>query len=93
MEILSDIFGEFIDGEKYSLLKERLLDCVTTDEAVRLIEEAGIADKVFKEMATRIKLNMEEFGENRIQVETIVFNGEYSELISSENAAYFIANI
>jgi hypothetical protein len=36
---------------------------------------------------------MEEFGENRIQVETIVFNGEYSELISSENAAYFIANI
>ncbi len=93
MEILSDICGGVIDGEKYSLLKERLLDCVTTDEAVRLIEEAGIADKVFPEMVMRIKHHMEEFGENRIQVETIVFNGEYSELISSENAAYFIANI
>ncbi|WP_242879203.1 cobalt-precorrin-5B (C(1))-methyltransferase CbiD [Butyrivibrio sp. INlla16] len=79
MEILADI------SRKYMNLDKELSECVMTDEAVRIITQAGIADKVFPEMAGRIKENMEAWADNRIQVEVIVFSNKNTELVQTDN--------
>ncbi len=67
-------------------LRGKILDCVMTDEAVRIIKEAGLGDQVFTEMAKRIKNNMESWTDGRLQVEIIVFANENTELVATGNA-------
>jgi cobalt-precorrin-5B (C1)-methyltransferase len=89
MEILSDIV---IDVAGYGLEK-RILSCVMTDEAVRIINEEGIGDLVFEEMVSRIKKNMEEWTDGRVQVEVIVFSNENTELVATKNAHEWLSKI
>ncbi len=93
MEILSDICRQFALANDFDSLNSALMECVMTDEAVRIINEAGLGDKVFPEMAKRIKEHMENFGENKLQVEVIVFSNEYTELVKTDNALDYIQNI
>lgn len=89
MEILSDIV---IDVAGYGLEK-KILSCVMTDEAVRIINEEGIGDLVFEEMVSRIKKNMEEWTDGRVQVEVIVFSNENTELVATKNAHEWLSKI
>jgi cobalt-precorrin-5B (C1)-methyltransferase len=93
MEILSDICRQFAAENEVEGLIEALGECVMTDEAVIIITEAGLKDKVFPEMANRIKEHMENFGENKLQVEVIVFSNEYTELVKTDNAPDYIQDI
>ena len=61
-----------------------------TDEAVRIITEAGLADKVFPKMASLIKENMEKWAKGMLKVEVIVFSNEYTELVSTVNAHEYL---
>ena len=90
MEILTDITGMFSCGKEFDELKEKLSECVMTDEAVRIITEAGLADKVFPKMAELIKENMEKWAEGMLKVEVIVFSNEYTELVSTESAHKYL---
>ena len=89
MEILSDIV---IDVAGYGI-ENRILSCVMTDEAVRIITEEGIAREVFEEMADRIRQNMEDWAEGRMQVEVIVFSNENTELVATKNAHEWLSKI
>ncbi len=86
MEILSDIAND--DG-----IRSELSECVMTDEAVRIITEKGLADKVFPKMAELIKKHMEEWAEGKIQIEIIVFSNEYTELVSTAGAHGFMEGV
>lgn len=90
MEILTDITGMFSCGKEFDELKEKVAECVMTDEAVRIITEAGLADKVFPKMASLIKENMEKWAEGMLKVEVIVFSNEYTELVSTVNAHEYL---
>ncbi len=90
MEILTALCGKFSAGSEFDLIKERLSECVMTDEAVRIIEEAGLSDKVFPEMAANIKRYMEEWSDNRLRAEIIVFSNENSQLVSTIGAREFV---
>ena len=90
MEILTDITGMFSEGKEFDELKEKLSECVMTDEAVRIITEAGLSDKVFPKMASLIKENMEKWAEGMLKVEVIVFSNEYTELVSTVNAHEYL---
>lgn len=90
MEILTDITGMFSCGKEFDELKEKIAECVMTDEAVRMITEAGLADKVFPKMASLIKENMEKWAEGMLKVEVIVFSNEYTELVSTVNAHEYL---
>ena len=90
MEILTDITGMFSCGKEFDELKEKIAECVMTDEAVRIITEAGLADKVFPKMASLIKENMEKWAEGMLKVEVIVFSNEYTELVSTVNAHEYL---
>jgi cobalt-precorrin-5B (C1)-methyltransferase len=80
------------DNDSQKLL-ERIADCVMTDEAVRIIKEAGLGEIVFTEMAKRIKENMEGWSEGRLQVEIIVFANENTELVATDNAHKWAAEL
>ena len=90
MEILTDITGMFSEGKEFDELKEKLSECVMTDEAVRIITEAGVSCKVFPKMASLIKENMEKWAEGTLKVEVIVFSNEYTELVSTVNAHEYL---
>ena len=90
MEILTDITGMFSGGKEFDELKEKLSECVMTDEAVRIITEAGVSCKVFPKMASLIKENMEKWAEGTLKVEVIVFSNEYTELVSTVNAHEYL---
>ena len=74
-------------------IRSELSECVMTDEAVRIITEKGLADKVFPKMAELIKKNMEEWAEGKIQIEIIVFSNEYTELVSTAGAHGFMEGV
>ncbi len=89
MEVLSQL----IDGispkallpDKESL-KEQVMNCVMTDEAVRIINEAGVGTEVFDEMVSRIKSNLEEWSDWKIEAQVIVFANENTELVATDKA-------
>jgi cobalt-precorrin-5B (C1)-methyltransferase len=83
MEILSEVTRAFLTENGDQRLTEEIRGCVMTDEAVRIITGAGLKEKVFDEVADRIKSHMESWAEGDIDVETIIFSNEYTFLTSS----------
>ncbi|MBP3279992.1 MAG: cobalamin biosynthesis protein CbiD [Butyrivibrio sp.] len=86
MEILAEVTRSFLPKGYKGNLIEDIEGCVMTDEAVRLITEAGMKDEVFKEVAERIKRSMEGWMDGQMQVETIVFSSGYTKLVETEGA-------
>jgi len=86
MEILSEVTRFLLPEDYEGSLIEDIKGCVMTDEAVRLITEAGMKDKVFKEVAGRIRSSMEKWMSGQIQVETIVFSSGYTKLVETDGA-------
>ncbi len=86
MEILSSLAEMFAEPSEYLELKEKINECVVTDEALRIITKAGIRKKVADQMARMIKENLEMWSKGLLQAEVIVFAGEYEELVSSSGA-------
>lgn len=93
MEILSDITKALLPEGEGSGLLSKIQDCVMTDAAVELISEAGLRQQVAAEIAARIKSHMESWTEGEVAVETIVFNGDYEELVKSPSAGQFMEKI
>lgn len=94
MEILSEITETYLkEVEGDDELLGKIQDCVMTDEAVRLISEAGLRNQVAAEIAGRIKSHMEGWTDGEVAVETIVFNGDYEELVKSPDAELFMEKI
>ena len=64
----------------------RVLECNTTDEAVEYLKEKKCSDKVFNHIAQRCKDSMEEWGDNSLIAETIIFTSEYGTVGSTQDA-------
>ena len=90
MEILSDLCEKCLDEKFFLQIKDRLSECVMTDEAVRIISETGKGPTVFRMMADNIKRNIESWADGRIEAEIIVFANENTELVSTSKAHEFI---
>ena len=89
MEILNEIVKDNLPKAllpEYDSLKDRINECVTTEEAVRIIGEEGISEAVFEDMAERIKSNLEEWARGKISAQVIVFANENTELVATEQA-------
>ena len=93
MEILSDITKALLPEGTDARLLEEIQDCVMTDAALSLITAAGLKEQVAKEIAGRIKRYMESWTEGDVSVETIVFSGDYEELVESPEAGHFMEKI
>lgn len=90
MEILTDLSKKYMSESSFDKVKDTLPKCVMTGEAVRIINETGQGDIVFRKMAEEIQKYMEDWSDGKISVETIVFSGENEELVSTKNAHSWI---
>ncbi len=96
MEILSGITQDLLPKALLPIkvnLKEQIMECVTTDEAVKLIAERGLADSVCSEMTRRIKENLEEWAKGKLEAEVIVFASENTELAATDMAHEWLGKL
>ena len=83
-------------GIKYKVpveILERIQDCVTTEEAGKLLMECGKCNEVFNDAAGRICANLERRSQGRLHTECVLFSKELGELAKSEGAKEFIKRL
>ena len=64
----------------------KILDCVMTDEAIRLIEEEGKKDEVMQLLMEKIMYYLRKRANDRLEIECIVYSSKYGELAKSKGA-------
>ena len=64
----------------------KLFECVTTEEAVRLLKKSGKLDIVMKSIVERICYYMEKRSKGKLNVDCIIYTNELGELAKSEGA-------
>ena len=96
MEILSDIAKSLNLIEDFESINEKLKACVTTEEAVHVldsIDEGKTRSLIMKEAVRRIQKQIYEWTDGKIEVEVIIFTKESGLLGKSEGVSEFIAEI
>ena len=80
MEIISEVARDFIPNEQFSAVFRELSACISTEQAVKILdsldEKHQMRDKIMTEIARRIQKNMLEWTEKCIEIEVIVFTKE-----------------
>lgn len=64
----------------------QVLDCVTTEEAVFILEDSGKLQAVMQTIVGRICFYMEKRAKGKLQVDCILYANEYGELAKSKGA-------
>lgn len=64
----------------------RILNCVTTQEAVKLLRESGKDRQVFDDAMQRICYYLNKRAEGKMQVDCIMYANEFGELAKSRGA-------
>jgi len=67
MEILADLAEMFCQESLWEDLKQKILSCVSTDEAVRILKEERLDRQVLTEMTERIKKQMTNWAQARME--------------------------
>lgn len=80
MEILCDIAKEIFPGEDFSPLRGRLMECISTEQAVNVLDELDenhlIRQKIMKELARRVHEQMCRWTDGKIEIEIVLFTKE-----------------
>ena len=87
MEILTEITKEVLKNKEEIPL---LQNCVTADDAVRILKERGLDQAVLQEMTRRIRDVMQEWAQGDLRVEVVVFSNTYGEIGRSEGAEEYL---
>ena len=64
----------------------KILECVTTEEAVSIIEKSGKLQQIMEGIAERICYYMENRAGGKLETDCILFSNEYGELAKSKGA-------
>lgn len=82
-----ELLAAFAVKEQIEPLQVRkILECVTTEEAIPVLEESGKLRQVMAEIAGRICYYMGNRAEGKMKTDCILFSQEYGELAKSEGA-------
>ncbi len=65
---------------------EKILRCVTTQEAILILKESGKLQRVMDKAAERICYYMEGRAEGRMKIDCIIYDNEFGELAKSKGA-------
>ncbi len=76
----------------YPVLDE-ILQCVTTEEAVRKLEACGKKDAVMQDLLAKIMFYLKKRAAGKMQVEVILYSNEFGELAKSEGAEAFLQEL
>lgn len=73
------------EGVKTEKIRQ-ILDCVTTEEAVRILKESGKLQSVMETIAERICFYLEKRAGGKLQIDCILYANEFGELAKSKGA-------
>ncbi len=83
MEILAAHCALF--GAKPEVIQQ-IMDCITVDAAIKIIQESNLQDEVFKSIGKKIDFHLRERTRASVCVRCIVFTQEYGVLIDSKKS-------
>lgn len=72
---------------------EKILSCVTTEEAVRILDSCGKKDAVMRELVEKIMFYVNKRSAGRMQIEVILYSNEFGELGKSAGAEQFLREL
>lgn len=64
-------------------VKDYILSCNTTDEAVEFLKEHKLAKDVFIDINNRSIKNLQKWSNNKIEIESLIFTTEFGEIVES----------
>lgn len=64
-----------------------VLDCVTTEEAVHILEDSGKLSAIMEKIVERICYYLEKRAKGKLQIDCILYANEFGELAKSKEAA------
>ena len=69
---------------------EAILGCVTTEEAVKILDTCGKKDAVMADLVEKIMFYLNKRGAGKIQIEVILYSNEFGELGKSAHAKEYL---
>ena len=69
---------------------EAILGCVTTEEAVKILDTCGKKDAVMADLVGKIMFYLNKRGAGKIQIEVILYSNEFGELGKSAHAKEYL---
>lgn len=82
-----ELLAAFSVREQVEIEKIRqILDCVTTEEAVHILEDSGKLQTIMETIVERICFYLEKRAKGRLQVDCILYANEFGELARSKEA-------
>ncbi|MGN0412874.1 MAG: cobalt-precorrin-5B (C(1))-methyltransferase CbiD [Lachnospiraceae bacterium] len=90
MDMLSRLAKQFGGDES---LSAQIMECVATDEVVRLLEKQGLKEAVMRETARLVQYHAGRFSGNKVQIEVILFSNEFGLLAETEQAESLIKEL
>ena len=76
----------------YPVLEE-ILQCVTTEEAVRKLDACGKKDAVMQDLLSKIMFYLNKRAAGKMQIEVILYSNEFGELAKSAGAEKFLQEL
>lgn len=77
MEILAESLEQTADDEDREERRERILRCVTTDEAMEQLDRWGVRQAVMEDVVMRIQRQMNQWAQGRCDVQVLTFSNVY----------------
>lgn len=77
------------EGADTEVLRQ-ILDCISTEEAVRILEQAGIREAVMERILEKILFYLAQRVKGEIRVECILYANEFGELAKSAGAEQLV---
>lgn len=72
---------------------EKILSCVTTEEAVRILDSCGKKDAVMAALVEKIMFYVNKRSTGKMQIEVILYSNEFGELGKSAGAEQFLQEL
>ena len=90
----SDSLGRLVPTAKATFqVLEGILQCVTTEEAVRKLDACGKKDAVMQELLSKIMFYLNKRAAGKMQIEVILYSNEFGELAKSAGAEKFLQEL
>ena len=72
---------------------ERILSCLTTEEAIQILKDSGTCEAVMQLLMEKIQFHLNNRAAGRLQIETILYANEFGELEKSIGAELLLQEL
>ena len=72
---------------------EDILQCVTTEEAIRKLDACGKKEAVMQDLLKKICFYMNKRAAGKMQIEVILYSNDFGELAKSDGAESFLNSL